>query len=462
MWWGFSEALDLSSEIENCSDNHGENNQNTDKNVLLIGQFDGRHILKTIAQKYEHSDNLQLNFFVHEPLLENVARQLLFITLALEPQEHVGIAEKTIFFLELYGNSLLRPATKKYLNKVSKRLLNFVTNNDYAEKILPNVSIQNLKYKEKDQLEVIFKYWAANDNNFDIQTCWNERVRKELGVRYDARFGVFDWDYHMRYHPFGADSLKIQEYKRFREKGLAFYFEDTCPCIPNNTLASAIFASGSKVLSYGYLGDITTGSYPAYGFKCKDKDMFKKINGQTSKSATNITERNVMRMFYEILHKKSFIPPDEINEGPAAVLMEDTLGCLKITENDSLQFESKQIRIKDACEVYESLSTNNSKIIFLPTTALKEYVNKQQYERFFDLVFVSQAMVLKHIKPEIFKMFKPNCKIIIDTPKYLLNYRKENLETFKNDLEALMSSCHCKPVTEYDPNQDEFVHFKLD
>lgn len=463
MWWGFSEALDLTDELSDisCQSKSGDDGKKT-FNVLLIGQYDGRHTLKTIAQKYRHDENISLNIYLYEPLLENVARQLLFTTLALEPEDHLGIAEKTLFFMELYGNTLIRPATKKYLTTVSKRLLNVVTNINYGKEILPSICLNSLKYKERDQLEIIFKYWAKNDNSFNIVTAWDERLRKDLGIRYDARSGLIDWDYHMRYHCFGADSLKLQEYKRFRERGISFYFEDTDPCIPNTTLASVIFASGSKILSYGYMGDITTGPYPAYGFSCEDENMLKKVNGQIPKTATDITERNLMRIFFEIQNQKPFTPSADDDQQCVPVVYQDTSSNLKIMPNAENEPKTDQIRIKDACDVYKSLETNNCKLKFLPTNALRDYTNKLEYENLFDLVYISQTMVLKHLKPETVNMFKPSGKVIIDTPKFLLNYRKEALETFKNNLETLMKNCQCKLIGSYDSESNEFVRFRVE
>ena len=462
MWWGFSEALDLLDEVPDSSNSSSEpESKENVYNVLLIGQFDCRHVLKTLAQKYRHDLSISLNFYIYEPLLENVARQLLFLTLALEPPDRLGIVEKTLFFMELYGNVLLRPATKKYLTRVSKCLLNVVTNTNYNKKILPSIYLDNLKYKERDQLEVIFKYWASNENSFDIVTAWNERIRKDLGVRYDSRFGVYDWDYHMRYHCFGAEVLKSQEYQRFRERGMSYYFEDTDPCMPNNTLASAIFPSGSKILSYGYLGDITTGPYPAFGFHCEDEEMFKKVNGQLPKTATDVTERNLMRIFFELQNQKPFVPSSDNSDHCIPVVYLDTSHKLKLISDLPESMDSNRIRIKDAWEEYNSIDTNNCNIKFLPTTALKDYPQKLDYENFFDVVFICQTTVLKYLKPEMIKMFKSNCRILIDTPKYLLNYRKESLHEFKNNLKTLMDGCQCKIIGTYEPEKDEFVRYRV-
>ena len=71
-------------------------------------------------------------------------------------------------------------------------------------------------------LEGIFKFWRLPDPNiFDIKRHWyvrlsyhvhvlcsymncvthrEGRLRHHLGVRYDSRSGVFDWDYHMKLH----------------------------------------------------------------------------------------------------------------------------------------------------------------------------------------------------------------------------------------------------------------------
>jgi dynein assembly factor 3 len=133
MWWGYSPALDLRHEWEQCECNNSENLK--ELNVLLVGAADGRHILKTLAQTYRHENKQRTNFYVHESSLDSVARQVMLLTIALEPEEELGLQEKTCLFLELYGNSLVSPTTANFIARKSAQLVHMVTDLDFQVRL---------------------------------------------------------------------------------------------------------------------------------------------------------------------------------------------------------------------------------------------------------------------------------------------------------------------------------------
>ncbi|KAK6620406.1 hypothetical protein RUM44_006807 [Polyplax serrata] len=456
MWWGHSEALDLIDEIPNTWQSYDQGDTNEQVyNILLVGQTDGRHMLKTIAQKYRHNENIKLNFYVYEEFIETIGRELLFLTLALEPPANLGIAEKTLFFMELYGNAFLRPATKNYLKKVSQRLINMVVDRDYQKLILPSVSLDELTYKFKDNLEAVFKYWI--DCQCDIARSWETRLRNDLGVRYDNREGVFDWDYHMRYRCLGADVLKINEYKRFRESGISFYLYDTSPCLTNSTLAMGISERISTKSGFSCLGDTISGPYPCYGFKCEDSDMFKKVNGQLPKTATDLTERNIMRMLYEIENNKCFVALPEDDENCIPVVLADALCEIKKTSEINEESQATHKCYSTKYDMYKSLETNNCSVIFLGRP-LQKIFTKPQYKHFFDMIYMSRVPLFHNFDSNALNIMKSKCQIIIETPKFEL-FRKEQLEEFKTKLLDLMSTWQFELLNGYDTQNDEFVRF---
>lgn len=215
MLWGLSPALDLLSEYEKVNTLFGKKTIN----ILLIGSTDGRHILKTTSALRRHSvDDCDINFFIMDLATELVARQLLFLTIALEPEDHLGIQEKARLWMEIYGNTLLRPVTAKYLMSKAVQLIHMVTNKDYQKKRLPLIDLDFVKYKEIDHLENIFKYWIRN--RYNIAKIWDNKLRKLLGTRYDAREGAFDWDYSMKLREIeGGTRVCASEYKFWRKVG---------------------------------------------------------------------------------------------------------------------------------------------------------------------------------------------------------------------------------------------------
>lgn len=192
MLWGYGPAVDILAEIADVK----PLNSQEELNILIIGASDGRHVLQTISKYYTHPRR-KVNFYVTEVLLEMVARQLLLFLTALEPPDKLGLFEKTRLFMELYGNTLVRPNTSKYLVKMAYQLVYMVTDETYLARRLPLVSICNMKYTERDNLETIFQFWAKV--RFDnVIKLWDGRIRQSLGARYDNKEGVFDWDYYMR------------------------------------------------------------------------------------------------------------------------------------------------------------------------------------------------------------------------------------------------------------------------
>lgn len=207
MYWGITPSLDCLQEIKMTEILEDE------YNILLLGSFDARHILKTLSRKYRHK-KVKINFYVIEGILESVAKQLLLLTVALQPSTELGLVQKTRYFMELFGNTLIRPAVAKYLTSIAQLLVKMITNPDYMKKILPMVNM-DVKYKDRDYLENLFKFWCGNDE-FNIFEYWDKRVRKSLGDRYDTKMAKFDWDLNMRLRYIGGRQVCSQEYQHFR------------------------------------------------------------------------------------------------------------------------------------------------------------------------------------------------------------------------------------------------------
>lgn len=210
-----------------------------------------------------------------------------------------------------------------------------------------------------------------------MSRLWDSRVRHYLGSRYDARRGVADWDLSMKLHdrgvrkpggrhlgseggglgsgllclrekgwactsesevggiPIGwglisdssgpsspplpqAQVIHIQEFRRWRDTGVAFELRDSSAYhVPNRTLASGrllshvrvysqawsayfrypqvsnldltcissscLFQRGERVAARGYWGDIATGPFVAFGIEADDQSLLRRSNGQPVK-----------------------------------------------------------------------------------------------------------------------------------------------------------------------------------
>ncbi|ELU12843.1 hypothetical protein CAPTEDRAFT_186529 [Capitella teleta] len=257
-------------------------------------------------------------FFVLESSLELYARHLLFLHIALEPKCRMGLQDKTELFLELFGNGLVRLQSMEYVRNLATEFIKMITDLDYLEKQMPFVDVSVLKFKERDLLEAIFKLWRNPDPSlFDFKKCWDLRLRKYLGERYDAIPNVFDWDFNMKLTEKGAGVIGTRHYNRWRQTGQAFEIREGAYDTVNYTLASgAVFNQGGERLARrGYWGDIVVSPYIAYGIESEEKSFFKTSNKMFTKSGEDVAEYNITAMLHEISNQEKYVAPTAEEEG---------------------------------------------------------------------------------------------------------------------------------------------------
>ncbi|XP_019344379.1 dynein axonemal assembly factor 3 isoform X1 [Alligator mississippiensis] len=407
-WWGFSPALDLQKECLEASLDHVCQSEEglSELNILLVGSVDGRHVLKTMCQAHRWPQR-KINFYIVENNPEVLARQLLFLSLALEPQEKMGLQEKSETFLELLGNSLMRSPTATYLQEKSDIFIRLATDPDFQQCYLPVLDMAGLKFKERDQLEGIFRFWLHPDPQaFPIVRLWDLRVRQYLGTRYDTRNGVSDWDLNMKLHEQGASVINIREYTRWRDTGVAFELREGIYDTPNKTLASGrlLRLNGDRVPARGYWGDIATGPYILFGIETEEQSLLKTINGVPSKSAQEISLHNVTAMFHELAARARYIPPGPDPKGDSV--------ATPVPGDASQPQEQSQL-------VHGPISPGDVQIHFLPLNSTPQLHCKNQYQRLFNLLYFSCSMI-HDLTPELQLVSAPSATLIVElTTKHL-------------------------------------------
>lgn len=449
MFWGISPSLDLQQEyLRNGDENAYE------LNFLIIGGCDGRHLLKTLAQAYRHNRRY-MNLFVVDGCPELIARQLLLLSLALEKTTRCGLLEKTRRYLEVYGNLLLRPSTSRYVMAKARQLVGMLTNPDYMNCLLPCISIEQMKYRERDYMENLMNFWTkGNTNQFNAVELWEHRLRHSLGVRYDNRAGIYEWDYHMRLKEI-AGQICFPEYKHFREHGVAFTWLETEVCRPNVTLAAGVYKCGERYLHRGYLGDIVSSPYIAYGLECEDTEMLKSSHGVNYKRATDISERNVMRMLYEIENRKKF-------DALAMNLdTEQNLGMVVLSQIDAKLSESGSeapLILREDRDTY--VNVDYGKVHFLSLSALEHYPHKLQFQGLFHGVFVGHTM-LPRIKPSVWSMARDDAVVIMESRKYMAELKREDVKSYGNQIQQTAIAAQCEKIRSFDPEKDDFAKFVI-
>ncbi|XP_076238838.1 dynein axonemal assembly factor 3 isoform X2 [Calliopsis andreniformis] len=434
MWWGYSPALDVQLELNKT----GANCLGECLEVLIVGAGDARHIVKTLASSYLYNDRT-ITYNVIEPTMEQVARSILLLSTCLEKE--LGLQEATRYYLEILGNTLIRPATAKYLVQQSNLLADIPTNTIEC----PWLSLEKFKHKDKDRLEAIFKFWErAACESVPIVRYWDQRVRKSLKTRYDYRDGVFDWDYHMVLKPRGVSHLTVQEYRFWRNNGIAFTWIEGEPARSNPTLLSNIMQHGPGFFHYSYLGDIANGPFFTWNLEeAKDK------------KATDITEREVMRAIHEIKAREPLC-----EELIASHRDPSILNGVLITEMPDSEMEQeswKKERNKRKANNIPWINIENHKVIFHPVTSLETLKDKAEYSDKFDFLWIAQNMIKQ--LPNLAPLLKKGATVLVELQKYLVEPREEGLQNFVKEVKEIAQKSGLREICEINAREHCIARF---
>nr|XP_054319792.1 dynein axonemal assembly factor 3 isoform X6 [Pongo pygmaeus] len=392
-WWGLSPALDLQAESPPVDpDSQADTVHRTPElDVLLLGSVDGRHLLRTLSRA-KLWPRRRFNFFVLENNLEAVARHMLIFSLALEEPEKMGLQERSETFLEVWGNALLRPPVAAFVRAQADLLAHLVPEPDRLEEQLPWLSLRALKFRERDALEAVFRFWAGCEKGpeaFPMNRLWDSRLRHYLGSRYDARRGVSDWDLRMKLHDRGR---------------------------------------GERVAARGYWGDIATGPFVAFGIEADDESLLRTSNGQPVKTAGEITQHNVTELLREVA----------------------AWGRARATRGDPEEQQHAEGSPEPgtaAAPTPESFT-----IHFLPLNSAQTLHHKSCYNGRFQLLYVACGMVHLLI-PELGACVAPGGNLIVELARYLVDLRQEQLQGFNTRVGELAQAAGFTPQTGARPSE---------
>lgn len=437
MLWGFSGAIDFYEEYTKNIEIDDE--PPSQLNILLFGSSDPRHILKTLAKCYKH--DTKLHFYILEGCPALVARQIILLSIALEPPHLLTLSTRTHLFMDIYGNTLIRSTSMSYIDTKVNHLIKCITDLEFNEKMQPIFDLTHLKYVERDCLENVFSFWReCEKNRFDISTCWMERLRQLLRERFDTRQGAYDWDHQMRLKDNGAHQICSQEYRHWRETGVAFTFPEYRQSHANKTFA----LQPSKLNAGGYVGDITIGPFCGFGLSCSDQKLMKSNYGQNEYRATDISERNLLELFYEIQERQS--PNSD-------TLALHKLGMTRIDIGKSFDTATTttQFNATDLKKFNEPLiSTNQVRISFLSMNDAQSLVDGNKFSKHFDAIFVGRNY-FSILKKDFSKVFKSNALILFETAQ-ISTQRKPEIAVFLMKIRDLAKEMNLKSISNFNIN----------
>lgn len=454
-WWGFSPNIDL---LENINNKRKESDD--ELNILLVCAGDQRHIMRTIAEQTKSKKKKKIHFYVYEKMLELYARDLLLLSIALEHPAKRGVQEKTELFMEVFGNLLIRDNTQKFIKKRANDFIKFITDLDNFQSTNLNMFDLNLlKFKERDFLEGIFKFWRLKNEDgkafFPAEKCWEHRLRTYHGTRYDTRKNGFDWDFSMkltdRKH---AEVIHHKVYGKWRETGVAFDIRDVDYDTPNFTLASSYLMtdprSGEKTGRRGYFGDTIVGPYISYGIETKnEKEFFKKQNKLYQHTGTEITKENLTEYMRAIL-EQSDIDLKKYQEKDEAEMTSKMAGAKiqEIIEEEDEDGEESTV-VPPVVEVVvdepDNFTLNDYKVTFLPLTGLQDLGTKAKYDNLFDVVYLANNGA-GCLNKTFNNILRPESLVIVETAKFMIELSNDKTLGFSKKMREIAKDCQLEEL----------------
>lgn len=301
-----------------------------------------------------------------------------------------------------------------------------------------------------------FTFWKNKKKHiYDIKKYWDDQNRVQLKERYDYRNGAFDWDLHMRLKENGAKQICTQEYKHWRECGVAFTFPEFEYALPNKTFAMEIRRNGDNWFHRGYVGDMSTGPFITFGIDCSEEKLLKSNFGTNECRSTDITERNLYEIMWEIKHQTKY---DSKNDKKNF----RKLGAvtLKVGDNPcaARSFEDTDMNLMK----YDKplMSFNNVKVHFLSVDDILNITKKHHFQHKFNVVFVAHNY-FSFLKDDFVEILKTPSLVLFETKKFSTLKKEEvakNIEEIKN----YAKNINLKPVTNFSLNLvNSVIKFKI-
>eukprot|EP01059_Diplonema_ambulator_P000166 TRINITY_DN1014_c0_g2_i1.p1 TRINITY_DN1014_c0_g2~~TRINITY_DN1014_c0_g2_i1.p1 ORF type:complete len:515 (+),score=69.33 TRINITY_DN1014_c0_g2_i1:50-1594(+) len=302
--WGWSPGFDL---LEHIPRGRLDGDLEEPVRVLVDSPGDVRHLMYTVSRVRRHTER-PVEIYVQEGNLKHYARHVFFLVWFME--RGVGdIGENDVAeFLELYGSSLLRDSAEGTMRRLGRRAANILRGG--ADKLAGYFDFETFaKMKEVDWVADQLDAWSNKNTSFNVDVQWDNRIRSDIGDRYDSKENIMDWDFNMGLLPY-TPHVRWPEYKDWRTTGVAYDWERVNPrkgvkytyTHPNKTLAMFI---NRKRDTGVYLGDVRCSPYANFGIDTEYPDLTVKQHDGSFKYSNGVLALHAVRaLLYEYVTGK--------------------------------------------------------------------------------------------------------------------------------------------------------------
>eukprot|EP01064_Diplonema_japonicum_P034495 TRINITY_DN7160_c4_g1_i1.p1 TRINITY_DN7160_c4_g1~~TRINITY_DN7160_c4_g1_i1.p1 ORF type:complete len:531 (+),score=83.53 TRINITY_DN7160_c4_g1_i1:58-1593(+) len=416
--WGWSPGFDL---LENIPKGRLDGDLEEPVNILLDGAGDIRHIIYTVSRVRRHTDR-PVHFYLQEMNLKHISRHIFFLTWFLEKNSVGELEESVAEFLELYGNSLLRDPAVSTMKRIGKRVASMLRGADDSFEDFFDFETF-IKMKETDWIADQMEAWTSTKSNFNVDHQWDNRVRTDIGDRYDSKSNVMDWDFNMGLLPY-TPHIRWPEYKDWRTTGIAYDWARVNPhrdtkyeyVHPNKTLAMFVNRKRDNGV---YLGDVRCSPFTNFGINSEYPDLLAKQHDGSFKYSNGILALHAIRAcLYEFVTGKKW----EFSEfklawdAPSALQEQDPVD--KIPEKPNVKFFFAGI---DPARFHLLLNT------------------KQDVPVKFDAMFLS-CHAAQNFTSDRQSFMKPSGYVAVETVKFCVYMDALQKDAYREKLKDIMAA----------------------
>eukprot|EP01065_Artemidia_motanka_P035047 TRINITY_DN42988_c0_g1_i1.p1 TRINITY_DN42988_c0_g1~~TRINITY_DN42988_c0_g1_i1.p1 ORF type:complete len:545 (+),score=200.75 TRINITY_DN42988_c0_g1_i1:61-1695(+) len=417
--WGWSPAFDLLDHVPKSVLAAGGPDEPV--NVLIDSAGDIRHLLCTLARAKRHTQR-PVHFYLYEPSLRTMARHVFFLVWLFEQTQLDRLEECAAEFLELLANTYVRESAQSAMRLIAKKAANLVRGG--RDKLEGHVDVETfMKAKEADWMADQIDHWRTDKSEFNIDMQWNNRIRADIGDRYDAKENIMDWDFNMGLQPY-TNHLRWPEYKDWRTLGVAYDWGRVNPrkghkyeyTKPNKTLA--LFDRKGRG---HYLGDVRIGPFAGLGVDTEyEKLRGRQHDGSFKWSNGLLAMHNVRAWLYELLTGEEWEWSEFKLGWDAPDYVQKQKHQTPVTERTMPRFKAFCCGI-DLARLHLLLSARGDSPVF------------------FHAMFVGAAGAQNLGTPERLSRMRPDGYIVAEVAKYMVYFDDAQKEALATKIRELLT-----------------------